>query len=188
MTYNNIYKSLFKSETYNLHPDNELRYVLALNFLKKFYTKGDSIIDISSGRGTLIKLLLDIYPKENIVSTDLEKFHPYEVKFIKLDLNNVQDRENFSEKHKFLFALDCLEHLDKEQIDPILKYLSSLANYSLFTIANHEEIINNIDLHRIKEDINYWTALIEKYFYINNKYTAYNNRLMVFELINNQKS
>lgn len=183
MNYNTIYEELFKTDSYNTHPDDELRYVLALEFLQKHYKEGESIIDISSGRGIFIKLLLNKYKPELITSTDLKKFHTYDINFIELDLNEDSSRDSYYTKHDFLFAMDCLEHIDESNVYAILKYLSSISKYCFFTIANHTEIVDGVDIHRIQKGMNFWTDLIKKYFYIQKKDTAYDNRLLIFELI-----
>lgn len=183
MNYNNIYKKLFQTDNYNFHPDDELRYVKALEFLQKYHKQNQTIIDISSGRGIFIKLLLNSYDSFLITSTDIKKFHSYDINFIELDLNSKEQREAYLIRHDFLFAMDCLEHLDESEILSVLKYLSYISKYSFFTIANHKEMVDGIDIHRIQKGIKYWTNLIKNYFYIQNKYTAHDDRLLVFELI-----
>lgn len=181
----NVYTDLFSNNTYNVHPDDEIRYKISLEYLDKYYQKGDSIIDISSGRGTLIKLLLNCnYPNNLITSTDLQKFHNYDVNFIQLDLNEKENIDLLSNnQYKFLFALDCLEHLKKENIENAILFLAKISYHSVFTIANHEEIIEGNELHLIQENINFWEDLINKYYKIKEKGIMYNNRLYIFKLI-----
>lgn len=183
MEYNKVYSEIFKNKSYN--SDNSLSYQKSMDFFEKVEKENniDSIIDIGSGKGNLLKKLpID----KQIFSYDLECFYDKSilghVLFQKLNLSIKKELESI--KHAdFLFCLDVLEHLEEEHIESILKTFSEKANFLFFTIANHSDIINGVELHLIQEDQIYWNEKINKYFKIISFETLYNNRLMLYGLI-----
>jgi len=126
----------------------------------------NTIIDISSGRGSLIKLIKESFSDIKILSTDLQKFHEEDVDFIKLDLSLAEDRDKLidNKKSDLLTCMDVLEHLDKSFIDDVLHMISSISKTVILTIANHSDILDGVELHTIQEDYSYWGPLLSKYF------------------------
>lgn len=177
-----IYDKLFRTEAYNIAPDTEYRYVKALEFIDKVYQNNSTIADISSGRGIFLKLLENKFDKENLAFTDIKKFAISDIKFIPLDLNNLDSRLSFNYKFDIITVLDVLEHLSKNEIDNILKFLSEMCSYAYFTIANHSDIQSGVEVHTIQENNFYWNKIIRKYFNIISYETHYNGRLYLYEL------
>lgn len=157
-----VYKKLFESKDYNIHPDTELRYQLSLKEIEE--NSYSSYLDISSGRGILIDLVHKFNPNIDISYTDIEDYAKKPFKFIKLNLND--DSYQINKKFDFLTCLDVLEHLEKDKIENILYNISKLSKEFLFTIANHSDIHNGIELHTIQENEFFWGNLLEKFYNI----------------------
>lgn len=184
MKYEKVYSEVFKNKrSYN--SDNSLSYQKSIQFFTEIEKENtiDSIVDIGSGKGNLLKRL----PKDKeLFSYDLDCFYDKNslkhVLFQKLDLSQKDQLQSIKETD-FLFCLDVLEHLEKECIESILKVFSEKSNFCFLTVANHSDIINGVELHLIQEDQVYWNEKISKYFKIISFETLYNNRLMLYGLI-----
>jgi len=179
MDYKKIYGDLFKTN-YNLDPDNEYRYTLVHEFLKNNEIK--SFIDIGSGKGIVVNFVKTNYPDIELLSSDLEKYHNHEIDFVEINLCDTETYKNVNKKYDLLTCLDVIEHIDKDCVDNTLKFLSEISHVSILTIANHSDIQNGVEVHRIQEDMTYWSPLIEKYFDILSFNTYYNERLYVLKL------
>jgi hypothetical protein len=177
--YKEIYEQSFSDSKYNLHPDTEFRFNMVYDYINT--NNVNTLVDISSGRGNIIKHIITNHPNIEILSCDLKKFHDYDVEFIEIDLC---DKNTFkiTKKYDLLTCLDVLEHIGKECVDDILYFFSRISKHSLVTIANHSDIQNGIELHVIQENMEYWTPLIEKYFEIIKSETQYNNTLYMLTL------
>ena len=159
-----LYNSLFENPNYNKHSTNTLRYKYALDFLK-FNHSDSNLIDIGSGRGTFLKLIIKRMPNIKITSADLEKFHPLNVDFVKIDLNKVITLKT---KYDVLTCLDVIEHLKKESLNQVFDFFKKSSNYQFVSIANHPDIQNGKDVHLIQENLNYWIPVLEQHFNIKN--------------------
>jgi len=183
MKYEEIYSDVFKNKrSYN--SNNSLSYQKSIEFLTEIEKENtiDSIIDIGSGKGNLLKRL----PRDKeIFSYDLDCFYDKNslkyVSFQKLNLSQKEQLQSIKEAD-FLFCLDVLEHLEEEHIGSILKVFSEKANFCFFAIANHSDIVRGVELHLIQEDQVYWNKKINKYFKIISFETLYDNRLMLYGL------
>lgn len=178
-----IYKNVFqKNPNYNVHISDKERYNFVINeVIVNNYKK---IIDISSGRGFYIKNLLKRINNVDITSTDLFKFNNIDIKFIKLNLSNVDDYVNITEKYEFLSCLDVIEHVGEEHLDNIFTFFSKILNNFCFSIANHSDIENGIELHLIQKNKKWWDDMLSNYFDIKNSFVKYNNRLYCYVLKN----
>lgn len=160
------YKKLFNNPNYNSHSNRELRFQFVMDYIKKTNVK--TLVDIGSGRGNLIKELIDSNLDLKISSVDLDKFHQYNIPFYKMNILNHDERKILSEdKFDLLTCLDVMEHLEKSKIDDIFEYFSKISNFQIFTIANHPDIQNGIDIHNIQENLPFWINSIKKSLKIN---------------------
>jgi hypothetical protein len=92
--------------------------------------------------------------------------------FISLDLSNNDDFKKIKKNtYELLTCLDVLEHLDKSFVDNVLYNFSQISKNVILTIANHHDIQNNIELHTIIENMDYWRPIITKFFIINHEET-----------------
>jgi len=182
MNYLDVYTKSFNTPTYSA--SHHVQYDYVIDALKLRYQPDSvfSIIDIGSGRGQLIALIRATFKNSVITSVDLHKFHPYDVNmFIACDLSNDADRNKITDKYDVLVSTDVFEHLDKSFINDIVVMCSRLSDTCIFAIANHSDIINGIELHTIQEPHEYWNALLEPYFTIQDITIMYNNQLYLYK-------
>ncbi|CAB4130773.1 Glyco_tranf_GTA_type domain containing protein [uncultured Caudovirales phage] len=156
-----LYEKLFQTKDYNDHIKDLSRYNFVLEHIAS--TNPKSVIDISSGRGCLLRALPDTV---KITSTDIKKFHTIDCEFLPLDLTKIDDTLFQRRQFDLLTCLDTLEHIPASAIDSALKFLSSLAINACFSIANHSDKANNIELHLTQEGKEWWENKINKYYYI----------------------
>lgn len=170
-----IYKFLFKNlDWYNSDLDC-YNYKYVINELNKIH-KFDSILDIGSGRGNLVKFILKQYPNIKISTSDIENFHNMELPFYKIDLNDINTLKDI-QKHDIITCTDVLEHLPESSIKNVIEMFSKKCKVAIFTIANHSEIINDVQLHLIQKDLDFWRETVKEFFEIKNLETSYNGRL-----------
>lgn len=179
MDYTSVYKNMFKQASYN--NQDSVSYSKAIEFINKI-PNVKSVLNIGSGKGNLEKVLL----KRNnlkIISCDLDNFLENVIphQFIRIDLSNYETLESLP-KVDALTCLDVLEHIEEKHLDYIFSKLSSLSNNLFFTIANHSDVINGIELHLIQKPKNYWDIILQKYFDIKQFEEYYNGRLLSYEL------
>jgi len=181
MEYKKTYKNLFDRDSrYNVHVEDKHRYDFVLN---EIMSKGyNNMIDISSGRGFLLKYVREIKSEMVITSTDLMKFNDLDVNFIELDLTKVEQYERVNGTYQMLSCLDVLEHVEEKYVDDILSFFASKADSFCFSIANHPDIINGIELHLIQKDMGWWNDKLNKYFTITNSFSVYGDRLFCYVL------
>ncbi len=160
------YKELFNDPNYNSHSNNELRFQFVMNYIKN--SNLQSVIDIGSGRGNLIKELMESELGLEIHSADLDKFHTYNVPFYKMNILNENDREVLENKNfDLLTCLDVMEHLEKNKTDEIFNFFSNISKFQIFTIANHPDIQEGKDIHTIQEKLPFWINSVKKSLKIN---------------------
>jgi len=179
--YKHIYTIAFNDPNYS--SDHHIQYDEAINYLVENTNTNSSVIDIGSGRGHFLKLAM-IYTDCKLTSYDLDKFHNYDVKFIKGDLSKKDDRSVLeSKKYDFVICTDVFEHLDESFIEDVIKTISIISNNAFIAIANHSDIHHGVELHTIQKDVNWWNELISKYFIINSVDIKYNNQLFLYKLV-----
>jgi hypothetical protein len=186
MDYLKIYEGIFNEyENY----DNHIGYIDRYNYIIKEISKYSykKIIDISSGRGVLIKLLQNKFSDIKICTTDIKKFNDIDVDFIKLDLTNKIEYNNIIDKYDLLLCLDVLEHIEEEYIDDVLNFLSSISENFCFSIANHSDIKNNYELHLIQKNKKWWNTKLKKYYKIIKTFNKYDNKLYCYILTKKNK-
>lgn len=169
MDYKETYTNLFNTKNYSIHNFNELRYQITNDFVKKNNVK--NVVDIGSGRGVLLDLLIKENPEIKILSTDLENFHNLNFDFKKIDLSNSETFFEVEEKYNLLSCLDVLEHLEKNLLDDVFNWFSKISKNQILTIANHSEILNGKEIHLIQEGLDYWEPIILNHLEILSKET-----------------
>jgi 2-polyprenyl-3-methyl-5-hydroxy-6-metoxy-1,4-benzoquinol methylase len=181
INYKEIYEKSFDDQKYNQHPDNEFRFKIVEDFVLS--NKTNSVIDIGSGRGNIIKMLGNLGLPIHITSTDLKKFHDYNCDFYEI---NLCDDSTFSylgnNKYELLTCLDVMEHVEHECVDKILHFFSKISKNAILTIANHSDIQNGVELHVIQENMSFWKPKLEEYFDIIGFDEKYSGRLYLLTL------
>jgi hypothetical protein len=87
-------------------------------------------------------------------------------------------RKGVKNKYDVLINLDFLEHIEEKYIDNILTTFRDLSPYCIIAIANHSDIQNDIELHLIQQNNDWWKSKLEDKFNItyyrdNDKDTLY---------------
>lgn len=180
MNYKQIYSDVFKIKKYN--SSDSLSYAKALSFLNA-RENINLVSDIGSGRGNFLDKIKGYDFK--IYSYDVVKNHSYDnydnISYFDIDVTNIEELKKISEVD-IIFCLDVLEHIEELYIDDILKIFSSKSKYCFFSIANHSDKKNGVELHLIRKNETFWNKIIEKYFDILNFEKAYDDRLMLYSL------
>jgi hypothetical protein len=179
--YVNVYKNIFsQNNIYNEHINDRERYDFVIDEIKK--NNYNKVIDISSGRGNMIKCIKDIFPDINITSTDLLKFNDIKVDFIQLDLTSENDRNSVRDKYDFLSCLDVLEHIEENEINNILRFFKSISKNFCFSIANHSDVQNGVEVHLIQKDKIFWDKILSEHLCIVESFIKYENKLYCYVL------
>jgi len=165
--YTKIYGNIFNNnENYASHSYGEFRYRTVIDFINGSPTKINNILDVGSGRGTVIKLIQKTFDDLDIHSCDLVNFHNIEnIPFFTIDLSN-KNTFVYNTVYDVISCLDVMEHLDKSFVEDVILYFSKISKNTILTVANHSDAINGVELHTIQEDSSYWTPTIKKYFTI----------------------
>jgi len=165
MEYKKIYDEVFNNnKEYNYHVYDKDRYDFVINEI--FKNNYNDVIDISSGRGFLIKYLMEKNQNINITSTDLSKFNDLDINFVQLNLTEKSDYDKITNKYDFLSCMDVLEHIELKYIHDIFYFFKSISNNFAITVANHSDIFSGHELHLIQEDKLWWDNVFSKYFII----------------------
>lgn len=67
-------------------------------------------------------------------------------------------------KHSGIICMDVLEHINKQELQETLDALVILAPSCLFGIANHSDVICGEELHVIREDVQWWSGVLENLY------------------------
>lgn len=184
MNYKSVYESAFSNITYSA--EHHIQYDYVLEKLQTIFVPTDTfeVIDIGSGRGKLISMILEHFPNVTITSVDLKKFNDITVhSFIECDLSKHEDRVKLlAKKYDVLLCMDVLEHLHKSFIQDIFSLFSKLSNRAIISIANHSDIVNGVELHTIQESYPWWNNLIDEVYIINENRHNYNDMLFMYDL------
>ena len=171
---------MFERPTYNTF--RSASYAAAMAYLSQL--KGiSSVLDIGAGHGSLVQHLVGKGGLE-VIACDLDNYLAEDIKannFIKVDLTNAKDRNKLPQTDA-LFCLDVLEHIEEKYINRILQKFSKLSRNCFFSIANHSDVIEGIELHLIQQPQEYWEKKLEKYYEVNKVNQLYNDTLILFEL------
>jgi len=149
-----IYSKVFSSNAnYNGLEDTKIELVDKWIKNNKFKT----ILDVGCGRGHYLKNLkykiTGIEPSKYLCDNDLKG-----LKVINSDILS------YKEKYEGLYCMDVLEHISHEDIHKVVEHLSKLAPKALIGIASHSDKHDNIELHLIIENSNWWMDLLQSYY------------------------
>lgn len=160
-----VYKEIFDQlPNYNTFSSNSgLSYQLVLNSLSEIRNVRHCL-DIGSGRGLMIRYLHENRPEIEVSSVDLEKFHDFDVNFTTVDLSKPNPLGAVSRVYDLATCLDVMEHLPPEVLDRVFESISRISVLQAFTIANHSDVINGVELHLTQENISFWRQKILQYF------------------------
>lgn len=162
MEYKKLYDKVYSSKPlYNNHSINEDRFIRTLRSID--LEKIDTALDLGCGKGTLYKALKDLNVK--IDAADLNQYSDFPV--IKIDITNEDEWQAINHYH-MIFCLDVLEHIDREDLDVVIRNMSKKCDYAIVNTANHDDDPGEEQLHVTKEKLPFWVSLLDKYFLIYN--------------------
>lgn len=181
--YRDVYSQVFDTEPgycFRTINPQEPKHRLTMDFMAKYGSEINSMVDIGAGRGAIVKYFLDTYPNMDILSTDLDKFHPYPIRFQQIDLST----EDFSldKVYDLITCYDVIEHLAEPHSVNILSKLRPYGKYFLYAIANHSDVHQGYELHLTKRNKDFWDNEIAKHYEIINSETAHRNLLYMYVL------
>jgi len=180
MNYLKTYNKLFATYGYNNHTHREPRFLFVLHEIMKLNLK--SLIDIGTGSGDILEILCKIKPDMKLTAVDLNNYHNLDcVKHVTADLTQDSAREKISGKYEVLTCLDCLEHFEEIYIRDILEMFSRLSETFLFSIANHSDIVDSVELHLIQKGSTWWTNILSEFFEITYFESLCDNRLYLYK-------
>jgi len=176
--YKKTYEDAFKVPGYNDDPGAD-KYQFVLKTLESHLEPGhkyDDVVDIGCGKGYMLQHLHVVYPQltlwgldvDNFLNPDINKY----VTIIKMDItgnrNELIAHPDYGWTQTFDVAtcLDVLEHIEKDKLDSLVKWISTLAPIAYISVGNHRDIINGVELHPTREKLPYWQGLLEQYFEI----------------------
>lgn len=180
MNYLKEYNKLFATYGYNNHTHREPRFLFVLHNLQKFNLK--SLIDIGTGSGDFLEVLQKIKPSASLTAVDLNNYHNLNhISHITADLTQESSRDMVIGEYEVLTCLDCLEHFEEQFINDIFGMFTRLSDLFLFSIANHSDIINGVELHLIQKNSVWWTNKLSAYFDIVYFESMYDDRLYLYK-------
>ena len=180
MNYRKTYNKLFATYGYNNHTHREPRFLFVLHEVMKFNLK--SLIDIGTGSGDILEVIQKIKPDAKLTAVDLNNYHNLNnVNHITADVTQELDREKVLGEYEVLTCLDCLEHFEEICIHGILEMFSRLSENFLFSIANHSDIVDGVELHLIQKGSTWWTNLLSEFSEITYFESLCDDRLYLYK-------
>jgi hypothetical protein len=183
MNYKEIYSNLFKTRL-EYNTGQFVSYVYAREFITYLQHKEEitTLADIGSGRGNLFPYISE-NKIESIHSYDLECFYNINnfsnVNFTKINLSVAEDLSKIK-KVDLLCCLDVLEHIEEKFIDEIMSAFSKNSSFCYFSVANHSDCLDGVELHLIQKGLNFWKEKFKPFFEILDVRTFYYGKLMIF--------
>jgi hypothetical protein len=182
-TNQSLYSEIFHNDSsYNSPPEilKDPVYAGPLNFVLAGNYK--SVVDIGSGRGNFINLLLNYNPDIEIISCDLQKFNDIPITFIPVDLTG--DLTSISDlRADVLTCTGVLEHIPLDCLPEVFRVFSMIAPYASFTIANHQDRYKGVDIHITNMALEDWIPIIDEYYEIINTQKYYkDNKLFLINV------
>lgn len=181
-----VYEKAFSDPQYNSGVSQTGQYRLIRDTVKRFSPA--TVIDVGSGRGNVLKAIHADNPGIVIDTVDLKNFHGLQFVKTHYDLDVAVDSVEHIGKHDLAICADVLEHIPMESINRVLSSVKSMGINHVFTIANHSDVNNGVELHLIREAILWWTRLIEQHFIVIESGTMIPERLFYFICRSNGRS
>lgn len=185
--YKEIYDVIYANDSlYNHEAHDKIKIVLDQ---LSGQSKNIKIVDIGCGKGYYSRRLI-ANGFTNILGIEVSKVCSEnflsDIPHINADfLNYSKDLEEKS--YQVSLCMDVLEHIDPNFVDIFLSEIHRISDFSLLGIANHSDIIENIELHLIQEDSKWWTNKIQKYWSKIELIHNYDGRFFIFKCIKKLK-
>ncbi len=178
------YDYLFQNNYEYGNPDpDDPRFVIAKTLLGKIINN-QKIIDVGVGSGTFYKQISSHYDTWGIEPSRaaIEKFYPNDPKVKNGFAHNLPKLFDINE-FDTVISLEVLEHIPPAKI---LENLTSFyyigKKYFIFSVANHEDIIDGLDLHINLKSFSEWDEIFSKLFIIKEKIEIHHSKSCVYLL------
>lgn len=154
-----VYKELFVGDpVYNSHDSNHgFSYEIVIKTIDGLQVS--SCLDVGSGRGIMLDYFKRFRPEIALYSCDLEKFHTHDVGFVEINLFTPETLDKVSDAFPvtdIMTCLDVMEHVPPIAVRDVFNRLAKLSKIAMFTIANHPDIQNGVELHLTQEREPFW--------------------------------
>jgi glycosyltransferase involved in cell wall biosynthesis len=162
---------------------NEPRFIVALNYLSSICGV-KTILDAGVGRGGFYNLVKNDYDVYGIEPSTIaiEKFYKADKRIIN---TYIQDLPDYFSENTFdaVACLDVLEHIPTDDIDLALSTLARCGKkYFIFSIANHPDVWDGMNLHVSIFSFEEWEEKLEKHFEVLSMIPIHNGRAVVYLL------
>jgi 2-polyprenyl-3-methyl-5-hydroxy-6-metoxy-1,4-benzoquinol methylase len=155
-----IYNLVYKNNP-NYNPPTPNKY----EFIEEFILAGDhnSILDAGCGSGNALTYFLN--KNLNVFGIEISKVC-CDKYLSKLPHKNIGVVEYADDNivYDCLYCFDVMEHIQYNEIDDFIIACLKLSKRCLFGIANHSDVQCGIELHPIKENVDWWYKILSSYF------------------------
>ncbi|MBI4686998.1 MAG: glycosyltransferase [Nitrospirae bacterium] len=163
--------------------EDEPRFIVALNYLLSI-SDVNTVLDAGAGRGGFYKLIKNRYDVDGIEPSTvaIETFHKDDSRIINI---YVQELITHFPDNKFdvVTCLDVLEHIPHADIDVAIYSLNRVGKkYFIFSVANHEDFWDGMDLHVSLFSFEEWEGRFNKYFKVISKNVTHKGKSCIYLL------
>lgn len=178
--YKKIYDKIYTNES--LYNDQAIDKInIILEHIDQ--SKNIKICDIGCGKGHYSRALYK-NNYQNIFGIEVSKF--CSDNFLS-DIPHVNanfldySKQIYNHSYDYSLCMDVLEHIDPLEVDNFISEIYRISKNSILGIANHSDIIQNIELHLIQENSEWWREKISKYWSNVTLLCNYNERFFIFK-------
>jgi len=149
-----------------------------------------TVFDAGVGKGGFYKIIKDTYTVYGIEASKvaIEKFHSDDP-----NIKNILIQEVIKNYPSNLFdvvtCLDVLEHIPESELDYVFENLCFVGKkYFIFSVANHSDIWDGMELHVTQLEYDVWESKFEKYFKLITGIEIHSGKAKIFLLEKNNNS
>ena len=177
LNYQEIYNKVFEEKgEYNCSEANKFpeKFKFVLDFLEG---EDKQVLDIGCGAGMHLELLKSNGYKAVGVEVSDVCCNKFLKKFNYKNTDIVSFANTKKKPFNSVICIDFLEHIHEDDLHEVLTAIKSVSKRVLFGIANHSDKINNVELHLIRQNADWWVNKLSEYF---------NNVKLIEQIINNR--
>ena len=178
------YDYLFENNHDYGNPDpSDPRFIIAKTFLSRI-ENNRKVLDVGVGSGTFFKQISSEYETWGIEPSKaaINKFYPNELKIKNGFAHNLPQLFEIN-SFDTVVSLEVLEHIPPSKImENLISFYYVGRKYFIFSVANHEDIIDGLDLHINLKDYNEWDKIFAKLFIIREKVEIHHGKSCVYLL------
>ncbi len=179
--YDSVYEKY--ADTYGQTDEEEPRFKVSRMYLDAIES-AKTIFDAGVGKGGFFHLIQSRYACEGIEpsAVAIKKFHRNDVRIKNLF---IQDIPGHYQENSFdvVVCLDVLEHIPEQDLDTVFHSLASIGKkYFIFSVANHDDEWDGMQLHVSRFSYTEWEKKLRKYFSILHFTPTHNDLARIFLL------